>query len=138
MSVRLTSSTRSVRLGAMATDFLKDFGQAVRQLRRERGMTQGELADRLKLGRTSITNLEKGEQNPPLSLLPDIASALGVDIMRLLDSVLGLGRDPGAAALTARVQDDQLRRWAGQVIGDTMTSQSPNADRPDARGRRKA
>jgi transcriptional regulator with XRE-family HTH domain len=37
------------------------------------------------LGRTSITNLEKGQQSPPLSmLLPEIASALGVDPLRLV------------------------------------------------------
>ena len=33
-------------------------------------MTQAELAARLSLGRTSITNLEKGQQSPPLSMLP--------------------------------------------------------------------
>ena len=68
----------------MATDFLEAFGRAVRQLRQERGMTQAELAARLSLGRTSITNLEKGQQSPPLSMLPEIASALGVDPLRLI------------------------------------------------------
>ena len=94
MSARLTSVRRQVRLVSMATDFLEDFGRAVRQLRQERGMTQAELAARLSLGRTSITNLEKGQQSPPLSMLPEIASALGVDPLRL---IAGAVRDGGSA-----------------------------------------
>jgi transcriptional regulator with XRE-family HTH domain len=120
----------------MATDFLEDFGRAVRQLRQERGMTQAELAARLSLGRTSITNLEKGQQSPPLSMLPEIASALGVDPLRLIASAV---RDDGgsdAGGLAATVHDKDLRRWAGQVIGDTLTSQSPDSHTQQARQRR--
>jgi transcriptional regulator with XRE-family HTH domain len=109
----------------MATDFLENFGHAVRQLRQERGMTQAELAARLSLGRTSITNLEKGQQSPPLSLLPEIAGALGVDPLRLV--AIAVRADAGADALAAKVHDMELRRWAVQVIGDTQASQSPGA-----------
>ena len=108
----------------MATDFLEAFGRAVRQLRQERGMTQAELAARLSLGRTSITNLEKGQQSPPLSMLPEIASALGVDPLRLIANAVHASGSARQAALAATVHDKDLRRWAGQVIGDTMTGQS--------------
>jgi transcriptional regulator with XRE-family HTH domain len=108
----------------MATDFLEDFGRAVRRLRQERGMTQAELAARLSLGRTSITNLEKGRQSPPLSMLPEIASALGVDPLRLIANAVRSGGSAEAGALAATVHDEDLRRWAGQVISDTMTGQS--------------
>ena len=118
----------------MATDFLEAFGRAVRQLRQERGMTQAELAARLSLGRTSVTNLEKGQQSPPLSMLPEIASALGVDPLRLIANALRAGGSAEAGTLAATVHDKDLRRWAGQVIGDTMTGQSPG--RPDAAGSR--
>jgi transcriptional regulator with XRE-family HTH domain len=110
----------------MATDFLEDFGRAVRRLRQERGMTQAELAARLSLGRTSITNLEKGQQSPPLSMLPEIASALGVDPLCLIANAVRIGGSAEASTLAATVHDEDLRRWAGQVISDTMTSQSPH------------
>jgi transcriptional regulator with XRE-family HTH domain len=122
----------------MATDFLEDFGRAVRQLRQERGMTQAELAARLSLGRTSITNLEKGQQSPPLSMLPEIASALGVDPVRLIAGAVRDGDSADAGSLAATVHDKELRRWAGQVIGDTLPSQSPDGSSQHARQRRRA
>lgn len=120
----------------MASDFLQAFGRAVRRLRQERGMTQAELAVRLNLGRTSITNLEKGQQSPPLSMLPDIASALGVDPLLLVTEALRGDAVAEAGALAATVHDEDLRRWAGQVIGGLATGQAPGArSRHDARDR---
>jgi transcriptional regulator with XRE-family HTH domain len=126
MSTRLTFIRKQVRLVSMATDFMKAFGRAVRHLRQVRGMTQAELAARLSLGRTSITNLEKGQQSPPLSMLPEISSALGVDPLRLIANALRVGGSAEANTLAATVHDEGLRRWAGQVISDTMTGQSPH------------
>jgi transcriptional regulator with XRE-family HTH domain len=122
----------------MATDFLEAFGRAVRRLRQERGMTQAELAARLSLGRTSITNLEKGQQSPPLSMLPEIASALGVDPLRLIANAVRDGGSAEASTLAATVHDKDLRRWAGQVIGDTLAGQSPDSRTTQARQRRPA
>lgn len=111
----------------MANDFLQAFGRAVRRLRQERGMTQAELAERLGLGRTSVTNLEKGQQSPPLSMLPDIASALGVDPLFLISDAVSGGGSASPGALAATVHDEDLRRWADQVIGGTLARQSPDA-----------
>jgi transcriptional regulator with XRE-family HTH domain len=113
-----------------------DFGRAVRRLRRERGMTQAELADRLGLGRTSVTNLEKGQQNPPLSLLPELAAALGVDPLHLLALAVGVGEVPDLSNLAAKVRDEDLRRWASRVIGDPMTSDSAGGHSPGSQRRR--
>jgi transcriptional regulator with XRE-family HTH domain len=93
-------------------------------------MTQGELASRLSLGRTSITNLEKGRQNPPLSLLPELARALGVDLLRLIAIAIGVSDDRDVASLTSKVHDADLRRWAGQIIGDTLTSPPTRTEAP--------
>jgi transcriptional regulator with XRE-family HTH domain len=114
----------------MATDFLGAFGRAVRQFRQDRGMTQAELAARLSLGRTSVTNLENGQQSPPLSMLPEIASALGVDPLSLVANALGDSRSTEEGRLSASVHDEDLRRWAGQVIGETITGQSPRGQSP--------
>jgi transcriptional regulator with XRE-family HTH domain len=122
----------------MANDFLEAFGRAVRQLRQERGMTQAELAARLSLGRTSVTNLEKGHQSPPLSMLPEIASALGVDPLHMIAVALRPGIRAETGTLAATVHDKDLRRWAGQVIGDTMTGQSPAGRTQQPRKRRPA
>jgi transcriptional regulator with XRE-family HTH domain len=138
MSVTLTSTGKNVTLGSVATDFLQAFGRTVRLLRLERGMTQAELAARLDLGRTSITNLEKGQQSPPLSMLPEIASALGVDPLRLVEDAMCGDGSTGPGTLTAKVHDEDLRRWAGQVISDSRPSQSPDARLQRTRQRRPA
>jgi transcriptional regulator with XRE-family HTH domain len=120
----------------MGIAFLEAFGRAVRQLRQERGMTQAELAARLSLGRTSITNLEKGQQSPPLSMLPEIASALGIDPLDLIANAIGDRRSAETDSLAARVHDEDLRRWAGQVIGDQLAEHSPEGRSHYAQQRR--
>jgi len=52
------------------------FGDRVRELREEKNVTQEELARRVDLSRTSITNIEKGRQRILLHQLVEIASAL--------------------------------------------------------------
>jgi transcriptional regulator with XRE-family HTH domain len=132
----LTSTLGQVTLISMATDFMEAFGRAVRQLRHERGMTQAELAARLSLGRTSITNLEKGRQSPPLSLLPEIAGALGVDPLHLVAVAAHGDGDGDSGTLATRVRDKDLRRWAGQVIGDTHANWPQDTRAQHARRRR--
>jgi transcriptional regulator with XRE-family HTH domain len=99
-------------------------------------MTQAELAARLSLGRTSITNLEKGQQSPPLSMLPEIASALGADPLHLIANAIGDREGAEAGTLAAKVHDEDLRRWAGQVIGGTLAEHSPDGRSHHSRQRR--
>jgi transcriptional regulator with XRE-family HTH domain len=95
-------------------------------------MTQADLADRVGLGRTSITNLENGEQNPPLSVLPLLARALGVEPDRLVAEALGDVTD-GSGPL-ATVTDVKLRHWADRLIARSIAdSESPS--RPTRPGR---
>lgn len=100
--------------------FLATFGATVRRLRESRGMTQAELAERVGLGRTSMTNLERGNQNPPLSLLPRLARGLGV-AMRELFADVDTQREGADDVLTAQVRDDALRSWASKLIGHDVT-----------------
>lgn len=102
----------------MPRDFMADFGAAVRRLRERRTITQAELAERVGLGRTSMTNLERGRQNPPLSLLPDLARALGVTPTELINEATSAPGEVDHDVLATTVQDDQLRKWANQVIAD--------------------
>ncbi|MCV7078729.1 helix-turn-helix transcriptional regulator [Mycobacterium szulgai] len=110
----------------MTDDFLVDFGAIVRRLRERRGMTQAELAERVNLGRTSMTNLERGNQNPPLSILPLLAQALGVSISGMFGEIDFSRGDAGQAVLDRHVRDDALRSWASRVIyQEPDSSESP-------------
>lgn len=85
----LTLSMAPVILVEMAVNddlVYQHVGSRVRTRRTHLGLSQGELADRVNLQRTSITNLEKGRQKIPLHVLYNVAEALDVDINTLLPS----------------------------------------------------
>lgn len=59
-------------------------GHKVRDLRTMRGMTQASLAKRIRAARTTITNLEMGNQAVPLHQMFAIAAALETEVAELL------------------------------------------------------
>ena len=61
------------------------FGERVRQLRKERGLSQEQLAFKADLHRTYIGMIERAEKNITLLNIDKIASALEVDITQLLE-----------------------------------------------------
>lgn len=54
-----------------------ELGKMIRFLRRQQNMTQGALADRIGLSRTSIVNIEAGNQTLTTNSINAIAEALG-------------------------------------------------------------
>ena len=60
------------------------FGKRLRELRRERGLTAAELADRLGVSRAAVSQFESGASLPSLSTLFTMAACLGVSADLLL------------------------------------------------------
>lgn len=60
------------------------FGAFVAQLRRERGLTQKELADKLFISNKAISKWETGVSLPDVGLLVPLAEVLGVTVTELL------------------------------------------------------
>ena len=80
----------------MSMDF-KRGGQAIQRIRKERGMTQEELADKSGITSNTVSRIERGLLIPALPTLIDICNALGTGA----DSIL-------AAYITA----DTPIRWS--------------------------
>ncbi len=59
------------------------FGAHVRKLRMARGWSQEELAERAKKHWTYVGGVERGERNPTLRVIADLAHALRVPIRDL-------------------------------------------------------
>lgn len=57
----------------------KEFGSVVRVLRKKEGLTQQQLADKIKSNRSSIAHLEQGRRLPSPDDLEKICNLLGVD-----------------------------------------------------------
>ena len=55
-------------------------GQDIAQLRKEKGMTQQDLADRVEMQRAHIARIEAGRYSVGLDTLAQIATALGMVI----------------------------------------------------------
>ena len=62
----------------------KSFGETVRRLRIESGLSQQQLADRLHVGRPSVANWEVGRRMPDVATIALIAETLGMDTAALL------------------------------------------------------
>lgn len=60
------------------------FGENVRKERLARCLTQQELAARLEMERSYLSELERGRRNPTVRVLGALAQALGVEPWELL------------------------------------------------------
>lgn len=63
-------------------------GAFIKERRVEKGFTQAELAERLGVSAQSVSNWERGETTPDISLLPDLACIFDCSI----DTMLGGGK----------------------------------------------
>ena len=64
----------------------RNFGQRVRELRQERGLSQEALALACDLDRTYIGGVERGERNISLLNICKIAAALGIPVKELFNA----------------------------------------------------
>jgi len=62
------------------------FGERIRALRQERGLSQERLAEMAGVHRTYLSSLERGERNVSLDNIHAIAEALGVPPAELFES----------------------------------------------------
>ena len=76
--------------------FYKEIGTIIRVERKNCSLTQGELSVLLGISRTSITNIERGNQKVPLHMMYAVAMALEIDIHRLI---------PEPASVLAKIND---------------------------------
>jgi transcriptional regulator with XRE-family HTH domain len=61
------------------------FGNAIREIRTQRGISQEALADKCGLDRTYVSGIERGERNPSLTNILKIAGALEVRAAEIHD-----------------------------------------------------
>ena len=63
-------------------------GQLIRALRKEQGLTQLQLANRMNISDKAVSKWERGLGCPDVSLLPQLSEILGVNLMELLSGEL--------------------------------------------------
>ncbi len=65
----------------------KKLGQNMKKIRLAKQMSQGDICRKLGLGRSYISNVESGKNNPTLSTITKLAKALEVSVDELLRNV---------------------------------------------------
>ena len=63
---------------------LKQIGEKIQKLRKEKGLTQKQLADKVRVSSTYIGFIEQGQRNPSINTADKIARVLGVKVKDLI------------------------------------------------------
>ena len=66
----------------MATEAQK-LGRNLKRIRKEKGISQGDIVRSLGMDRAFISNIENGKTNPTLATIAKLAKALGVSVSDL-------------------------------------------------------
>lgn len=97
----------------MGTDAL---GTTLRQLRKERGLSQHSLASRAQLSRNFLAQIERGESRPTVSTLSRIAVALGSSVSELLGE--DLPASPSSDTVPVPFVGDRIAAGAPLFVAD--------------------
>jgi transcriptional regulator with XRE-family HTH domain len=121
--------------GRFGSDDGLQVARAVRDLRRERNLSQRQLAGRMQVPRTYISKIENGKATPTLSSLERLANALEVDICNLVHDA----RSRRSEETTAVLSDPFLAEIAPYIgqLDALQRSMFLNQVREMATGRRK-
>ncbi|HEV2148321.1 MAG TPA: helix-turn-helix transcriptional regulator [Longimicrobiaceae bacterium] len=84
----------------------------VYRFRKERGLTQEQLAEAVGVRQPRIAEVERGDANPRLSTLAKLAFALGVPVASLLDPDFPDRKDQPAAPLEYQRTPPPIRKVA--------------------------
>jgi transcriptional regulator with XRE-family HTH domain len=72
---------------AFEAKLLKTFGRSVRSLRKRRGLSQEDLAEKSGISRNYVSDIERGVRNPGLLVMVALAKALKVPLRELVEEI---------------------------------------------------
>ncbi len=83
-------------------------GKRIATLRKERNMTQMELADLMGVSYQAVSNWERGNSMPDISKLPELAGIFGISIDELLGSASPLIRSAAENKMDAYLEENDV------------------------------
>ena len=119
----------TINLHKMKIDALySEFGKLVRHHRVRLKLTQDQLADRVGLSRTSITNIEKGRQKVLIHHLIHLAESLQVNPEALLPSIEMPQITPEIEQRLDRNLRDKEKDWVRRIVGSETRGAKPHGE----------
>jgi hypothetical protein len=89
------------------SDLYPDLSYNIRELRKELGLTQKELAEIAKISYRTIQNYENGVTPPSLNIIEKIALALGVSVERLISNYV-FDNNTTATEILDKINNDKV------------------------------
>lgn len=89
------------------SDLYPDLSYNIRELRKELGLTQKELAEIAKISYRTIQNYENGITPPSLNIIEKIALALGVSVERLVSNYI-FDNNTTATEILEKINNDKV------------------------------
>jgi transcriptional regulator with XRE-family HTH domain len=110
--------------------FFQRLGERIASLRRERGLTQVQLAEMLGCSQQQVLSFEKGRRRVPVSTLPGLAKTLGISI----EELIGAEAQPAKRGPTPKLQRQleqlsQLPRSRQRFISEMLDTVLQQAGR---------
>ena len=97
----------------------KRFGETLRKLRKEKGLSQKQLGEKLFVYHSTIARWENGTRLPDATMIPRIAGCLGIESNRLFDLAVESDENPNVIM----VDDNEIILSHGlTVLGDVLQS----------------
>jgi len=104
-------------------DFFIRLGERITQIRKERGMTQVELASLLNVRQQALASYEVGRRRLPTSMLPEVAKVLGVEVEELLGGKNGNGKRGPTPKLQQQVEQiTRLPRAKQRFVSELLNT----------------
>lgn len=104
-------------------------GARLAQLRRKKGLTQEQLAQRLGVSAPAVSKWETDSSYPDITLLCPLARALGVNVDTLLQFEEQISPQEAVERVNAAMDTARQEGWeAGQRILDQLLHQYPSSD----------
>ena len=94
-------SRKKVKRSNKETKLIRMLGTKVRAIRRERRMTQTDLARAARITYKYVGEIERSEKNPSVGVVSQVAGALGTTISDLLDMSDMIGSSEGEKIISS-------------------------------------
>ena len=101
-------------------------GKLIKKIRKDKGLTQQDLADLLNLSPKTISKWECGKGCPDISILNELCNILGISVTELLNGELGL-KDDNNATITESIKyyNNRFKRKLIVILLITLLILSP-------------
>jgi transcriptional regulator with XRE-family HTH domain len=115
----------SMAISKAERSFIVAFGQRLAALRKERGLTQVQLADLLGTSQQAVTAYENGTRRVPITTLPLLAQTLGTTIEAMIGASAPRGqakRGPSPKIQQQLERVSQLPRARQRMVNEVLDS----------------